>query len=442
MRETNPSEPDHTTGARRAGTAALTCLLMLASAPPAEAVINPLRSRETTANVIQKVALRMAFNRYKRCGEKIEKGQLPWTLDCHEDPVALGGTGTGDTLLDATLTNDYNKGIKRYLQLRKKGDPFSHGLFDLCSPGSNVWTDIDQCLQTLILDHGRVLFQAHFDATERTVSTKERLCRSRLAREIRNLYRKILQQRARYFRHSGLLGNGAFSELFDCRAPAVPPGLGTPTSGYVSLDVNVMKAFIALRRPVYRGCPNNLEAIAFPGSFTDYTGGVFGRADLVQVYLELVRTQTDKVMDLLYVGVKHCGDGNLDADIGEECDDGNLVSCDGCDSNCTLPACGNAVGCSATGEECDDGNSETLDGCTPACVMEYCGDGTVQLVLGERCDDGDGEACGACDFDCDGDGIGAAVCGDGIVCGGIYGEQCDDGNTTGGDGCDASCQTE
>ncbi len=36
-----------------------------------------------------------------------------------------------------------------------------------------------------------------------------------------------------------------------------------------------------------------------------------------------------------------CGDGTLQG--GEECDDGNDVDADGCESDCTLPRCGNGI---------------------------------------------------------------------------------------------------
>jgi len=52
---------------------------------------------------------------------------------------------------------------------------------------------------------------------------------------------------------------------------------------------------------------------------------------------------------------------------GEECDDGNQVDGDGCDTNCTLTRCGNGI--VTAGEECDDGNLRRGDGCSPTCTL-------------------------------------------------------------------------
>jgi cysteine-rich repeat protein len=67
-----------------------------------------------------------------------------------------------------------------------------------------------------------------------------------------------------------------------------------------------------------------------------------------------------------------CGDGVTDGD--EQCDDGNLETCDGCDDSCLLEAgtvCGDGVvapsGCQ---EECDDGNAQLGDGCSATCQVE------------------------------------------------------------------------
>jgi uncharacterized delta-60 repeat protein len=61
-----------------------------------------------------------------------------------------------------------------------------------------------------------------------------------------------------------------------------------------------------------------------------------------------------------------CGNGTID--YAEQCDDGNVVDGDGCDSNCTPTACGNGV--VSSGEECDDGNLTSGDGCSATCERE------------------------------------------------------------------------
>ncbi len=64
-----------------------------------------------------------------------------------------------------------------------------------------------------------------------------------------------------------------------------------------------------------------------------------------------------------------CGDGVVD--VGETCDDDNLVDGDGCDSNCTPTGCGNGI--VTAGEACDDGNVAGGDCCSPACGFESSG---------------------------------------------------------------------
>lgn len=83
--------------------------------------------------------------------------------------------------------------------------------------------------------------------------------------------------------------------------------------------------------------------------------------------------------------------GNHVVEPGEQCDDGNLTSGDGCDANCTVTACGNGV--VTAGEQCDDGNSGGGDCCDATCQFES---------PGSSCDDGnpctttDGCNAGAC----------------------------------------------
>ena len=78
-----------------------------------------------------------------------------------------------------------------------------------------------------------------------------------------------------------------------------------------------------------------------------------------------------------------CGDGLLVGDEGDRegyCDDGNLLSDDGCSSGCQVE-CGHVCaglacttecgdGLVAGSEECDDGNAADGDGCSSTCVVE------------------------------------------------------------------------
>jgi cysteine-rich repeat protein len=133
-----------------------------------------------------------------------------------------------------------------------------------------------------------------------------------------------------------------------------------------------------------------------------------------------------------------CGDGILDPGVngtGEECDDGNRVSGDGCSSNCQieLSICGN--GTIEGDEECDDGNKMSGDGCSSTCTKEaVCGNGTIET--GEQCDDGNTTPGDGCSATCKTE---PPVCGNGHV---ETGEQCDDGNTVSGDGCSSTCKIE
>jgi cysteine-rich repeat protein len=123
-----------------------------------------------------------------------------------------------------------------------------------------------------------------------------------------------------------------------------------------------------------------------------------------------------------------CGNGVVDGT--EQCDDGNLVSSDGCDGNCSLTSCGNGV--VTAPEQCDDGNNVAGDGCSPICGLEgACGDGIVSSF--EQCDDGNVVSGDGCDSNCK-----VTGCGNGIAAGS---EQCDAGAANGIDlCCSSSCQ--
>ena len=53
--------------------------------------------------------------------------------------------------------------------------------------------------------------------------------------------------------------------------------------------------------------------------------------------------------------------------------------------------CGNNI--VESGEECDDGNTTSGDGCDESCNTEFCGDNITQAGIGEECDGTDDAAC-------------------------------------------------
>jgi len=122
-----------------------------------------------------------------------------------------------------------------------------------------------------------------------------------------------------------------------------------------------------------------------------------------------------------------CGDGIINANIGEVCDDGNVVDGDGCSANCkSIETCGNGI--NDIEESCDDGNTLSGDGCSANCTRELCGNLVVEL--GEDCDSGGIDSAG-CNLNCT-----FSRCGDSYT-NSLAGEQCDDGRETAT--CDSDC---
>ena len=115
---------------------------------------------------------------------------------------------------------------------------------------------------------------------------------------------------------------------------------------------------------------------------------------------------------------------------GEACDDGNPDDADACTNKCSLASCGDGV--VQEGEACDDGNDSNADACLVSCVAAVCGDGQVLANI-EACDDGNASNTDGCLTNCL-----TAKCGDGQVHAGV--EDCDDGNANPADGCDNSCK--
>ncbi|MEK7703690.1 MAG: DUF4215 domain-containing protein [Myxococcota bacterium] len=128
-----------------------------------------------------------------------------------------------------------------------------------------------------------------------------------------------------------------------------------------------------------------------------------------------------------------CGDYIVGAN--EVCDDGNVVSADGCSADCQSDEiCGNGVLDLVALEFCDDGDANGSYGhCMLGCqaIGPHCGDGNLDAG-DEVCELGQLDACNACAPDCQSI-VASSVCGDGEVC--AENENCDDGIVTDCDTC-------
>ena len=127
-----------------------------------------------------------------------------------------------------------------------------------------------------------------------------------------------------------------------------------------------------------------------------------------------------------------CGDGIIDP--AETCDEGTFNSEDPgatCRTDCRPGRCGDNV--VDPGEGCDDGvlnSNEPGSPCRLDCILPTCGDTIVDP--GEQCDDGNEDDTDDCTNACT-----SAVCGDGILQAGV--EICDDGNQRNDIACDDDC---
>ena len=141
---------------------------------------------------------------------------------------------------------------------------------------------------------------------------------------------------------------------------------------------NLLLWIVALSHVLVQAC-----ALKTGGSYDDAAD----RGDVV--------ADTPELVDLI-IGDRDvprtCGDGVVDEDEGEECDDGNDIDGDGCDSDCTWSC--------RIGADCDDGN--------PCNGKETCdADDTHTCLPGENAEGGkwcdDGLFCTLVD-ECDGEG--------------------------------------
>jgi cysteine-rich repeat protein len=145
-----------------------------------------------------------------------------------------------------------------------------------------------------------------------------------------------------------------------------------------------------------------------------------------------------------------CGDGTLDP--GEQCDAGvanrNVANAP-CREDCRLPRCGDGIVDDQRAEECDDGNRSDADPCLNSCEVATCGDGI--LCTARACVTGPNRGPEQCEFNsaCCESACAVRTCDDGLLCGDRGNNvcchpdrACDDGNPCTKDLCEdfVGCQ--
>jgi len=277
----------------------------------------------------------------------------------------------------------------------------------------------------------RLLFVLGFALVARTAHAQTALTGGKLAKFIDNPINSLRDQAIVKFTQ-----DPALFALLDPRCPHVTKlrlSSSQHINGEVTLDCTKWKLVGATYRYAAKaGSPGDVRSIVYRPGFlkitvkgTGYAPPISGPVTFVETRFTIDASEFcgrfevfQKNTSTLVLASKGpsvachvvCGDGIREG--AEACDDGNLVSGDGCDANCTPTGCGNGI--KTHGEQCDDGNQLLGDGCRPNCTKESCGDGI--LDPGEECDDGNGANGDCCSSTCTFEASGSPCLDDGNEC--------------------------
>jgi cysteine-rich repeat protein len=364
------------------------------------------------------------------CAARQALGQINSDVNCLADPV--NGISTGSASVDFRLKAIEHQAESMGQRIARRCDapfrtPETVEMAQLCEPPAtdhSQWPDLMTCGYELIKqssDNLSAMIYRGPASGSAPMTEVEALCRLALNESVRSGAQRHMRKRSDCFEREEKTG-----EDFDCMAIVAWPGR-VERVGFKRADLGLVGALTDLKEAIDTNCSVNTDDMRFSenASIIDPTvgspgGATFTTTDLYSVLTDAILTESMKItLKLFPQDLTYCGDGFIDTVGGEECDDGNQTSCDGCDRDCTLPACLNGSACGPD-ELCDDGNTKLEDGCNTSCQPETCGDSIIQLGLGEGCDDGNTVDCDGCDSNCSS----STLCNNGIIC---PAEQCDDG---------------
>jgi cysteine-rich repeat protein len=389
------------------------------------------------------------------CIKRRMKHNSPASVNCLADPSELGGPGTGDADTDeeiAKIIGWRDRRINAVATGCNGANLAAAGVNGACSPPSNDTAEIAVCAVDVgksVADSLAAIINVARPASVPPVEPRK--CFEIVARALS--FNPVALNRVRA---ECVDAEQELSTNFNCLATVAPPGIVNST-GNAEIDADLSKRAQRWRAKTGGLCDlPNLNTLGFATPMGDPTGAPFTVEDLLQRVYDAILGAAARIDAAILPDEPYCGNGQTTA--GEECDDGDRDSCDGCDRDCSLSGCGNGALCSP--ESCDDGNTTAGDGCSAGCSIESPGCGNGLPDAGEQCDDGAGNSDtlpDACRTDCSLPHCGDAVTDtgeecdppDGVTCDGSCqallcgnglpdpGEQCDDGGES--SGCDPDC---
>jgi len=173
-----------------------------------------------------------------------------------------------------------------------------------------------------------------------------------------------------------LLDVGCTVEIYDQHLGVVQCGNGLLEPGEACDDGGTVSSDGCSRTCSLEVCGNGLRD---PGEACDDGGTVSGDGCSRTCFLEVcgngIVDPGERCDDGNTISGDYCSAdcwsdgtcGNLYLDIGEVCDSGGASAF--CDPDCTFPQCGDGLVNPAAGEQCDDGNMINGDGCESDCTV-------------------------------------------------------------------------
>ena len=152
----------------------------------------------------------------------------------------------------------------------------------------------------------------------------------------------------------------------------------------IDTQADGLTVVLALTADVNPGVPNHMKLAIADAGDQALDSWVFiqgGSLTVAEICTNQIDDDGDQLIDYADPDCQVCGNTHLDPN--EECDDGNLIDCDGCNANCTTPRCGDGVVCAP--EACDPASQSGT--CGPG---EICsGSCTCSCTQDSDCNDGD-----------------------------------------------------